>query len=65
MHDQKHGGPYDRGRADSYYRRAFKPHYYAEDRKLIKEQDMTLAEREAYEAGYSDNEESGDHKDYS
>ena len=23
-----HGGPYDRGGADSYYRRSFDPHYW-------------------------------------
>ena len=27
-YDDRHGGPYDRGGADSYYRRAFQPHYY-------------------------------------
>ena len=24
----RHGGPEDRGSADSYYRRTFNPHYY-------------------------------------
>ena len=27
-HDKRHGGPYDRGSADAYYRRDFDPHYY-------------------------------------
>ena len=27
-HDERHGGPYDRGSADAYYRRDFDPHYY-------------------------------------
>ena len=26
---QANGAPYDRGGADSYYRRAYSPHYYA------------------------------------
>ena len=34
--DKRHGGPYDRGGADSYYRRGCRPHYYtAEDRKSV------------------------------
>ena len=24
---QRHGGPYDRGAADNYYHRGFRPHY--------------------------------------
>ena len=28
MTDKRHGGPYDRGRADSYYRRGYQPHFY-------------------------------------
>ena len=27
-YDERHGGPYDRGGADYYYRRPFAPHYY-------------------------------------
>lgn len=29
--DQRHGGAYDRGSADSYYGRPFAPHYYEGD----------------------------------
>jgi hypothetical protein len=61
------GSPYDRGGADSYYRRSFDPHYYPEgtykcDRVEMK--DMTPDEITAYTAGYRDNEEAGDHKDW-
>ena len=28
MYDKRHGGPYDRGGADSYYRRGYNPHYF-------------------------------------
>ena len=31
--DTRHGGPYDRGSADSYYRRGRSPHYYMGDTK--------------------------------
>jgi len=27
-YDERHGGPYDRGSADAYYRRDFNPHYF-------------------------------------
>ena len=36
LYDQRHGGPFDRGAADSYYHRPFDPHYYegaTKDRK--------------------------------
>lgn len=66
-YDQRHGGPYDRGSADSYYRRGFRPHYfkgatYGSER--VDEQHMTAQEIAAYKAGYYDNEDAGDHKDW-
>jgi len=65
--DTRHGGPYDRGRADSYYRRPFNPHFfkgatYSSERVELK--DMTPNEIVAYTAGYRDNEELGDHKEW-
>jgi hypothetical protein len=56
-------GPYDRGQADSYYRRAPRPHYY-EGLLRIEEKDMRPEEIKAYDQGYADNEQYGDHKDY-
>jgi hypothetical protein len=66
-YDDRHGGPYDRGGADSYYRRGFKPHYYSGDTMQsdeIPEALMTTAEVEAYRAGYNDNEDLGAFKDW-
>jgi hypothetical protein len=65
--DARHGGPYDRGRADSYYRRGYNPHYYqgatgSSPRVTLK--DMTADEIVAYTAGYNDNEDDGDHKEW-
>ena len=65
--DARHGGPYDRGMADSYYRRGYNPHYYLGDtgnspRVTLK--DMTPDEIVAYTAGYNDNEDDGDFKEY-
>tara|TARA_B110000444_G_scaffold102216_2_gene96503 strand:- start:1434 stop:1688 length:255 start_codon:yes stop_codon:yes gene_type:complete len=65
--DDRHGGPYDRGGADSYYRRGCKPHYYTgstHDSNRIEQCDMTDAEIRAYEAGYKDNEDAGEFKDW-
>lgn len=65
--DTRHGGPYDRGSADSWYRRPPQPHYYVGSTgssERIEEADMKPEEVEAYMAGYADNEESGGHKDY-
>lgn len=64
-YDTRHGGPYDRGGADSYYRRAFKPHYYTGDTYGSKRiETLTEEELEAYKAGYEDNEEAGAFKDW-
>lgn len=66
-YDERHGGPYDRGSADSYYRRSMDPHYYTAgtgSSTRIEEADMTPEEIEAYKAGYQANEAEGDFKDY-
>ena len=66
-YNDRHGGPYDRGGADSYYRRGFKPHYYSGDSMQsdeIAEALMTTAEVDAYRAGYNDNEDLGAFKDW-
>ena len=65
--DDRHGGPYDRGGADSYYRRGCRPHYYTADTHnstRVEREDMTDEQIRAYEAGYKDNEEAGDFKDW-
>jgi pyridoxine/pyridoxamine 5'-phosphate oxidase len=65
--DTRHGGPYDRGSADSYYRRPRNPHFYAgatAQSPRIEEACMTPDEIEAYNAGYDDNEEFGDYKEW-
>ena len=66
-YDDRHGGPYDRGGADSYYQRGYQPHYYtgaSMQSECIPEALMTTAEVDAYSAGYKDNEEAGDFKDW-
>lgn len=67
MYDKRHGGPYDRGSADSYYGREFHPHYFVGDSFNSKEidfPDMTPEEIVAYSAGFHDNEESGNFKEW-
>jgi hypothetical protein len=63
----RHGSPYDRGSADSYYGRSFDPHYWPQgtyNGSRAEMAQMTAAEITAYTAGYRDNEESGDFKEY-
>ena len=65
MLDRKHGSPYDRGSADSYYGRGFQPHYYVGDTYLSERvEDLTQEELDEYTQGYQDNEEYGDKKDW-
>ena len=65
QYDERHGGPYDRGSADSYYGRGFNPHYYTGDTyNSERVEDLTAEEIEAYKAGYDDNEEDGNFKDW-
>jgi hypothetical protein len=66
-YDTRHGGPYDRGGADSYYRRGCTPHYYkggTGTSELVSEDQMAPEEIEAYLSGFKDNETRGDFKDY-
>lgn len=67
MYDKRHGGAYDRGSADSYYRRGFNPHYYLGDTyssDKVELADMTPEEITAYTKGYNDNEDAGNYKDW-
>jgi len=66
-YDTRHGGPYDRGGADSYYQRGYNPHYYTGDTRKSQEipmELMTPAEITAYTKGYNDNEKAGEFKDW-
>ena len=67
LYDERHGGPFDRGRADYFYGREFKPHYfkgstYSSDK--IDFQDMTVEQIVAYTSGYEDAEKRGIQKDW-
>ena len=67
-YDTRHGGPFDRGSADSYYQRGISPHYYVGGTSVserIGAAQMTDAEIAEYLAGYDYNEQYGDKKDYS
>ena len=66
-YDQRHGGPFDRGSADSWYSRPRNPHFYIGDTgssERINEAQMTAQEVQAYLAGYQWNEQFGGKKDY-
>ena len=55
----RHGGPFDRGSADSYYGRGIQPHYFVGDTHnyhRIEKPEMTKRELLEYYAGYEYNE---------
>ncbi len=63
----RHGGAYDRGSADSWYRRGRSPHYYVGatgNTELVEKDKMTAEEIAAYNAGYDENEADDNHKEY-
>jgi|DEB0MinimDraft_6_1074348.scaffolds.fasta_scaffold78368_3 hypothetical protein len=63
--DKRHGGAWDRGGADSYYRRPYKPHKYASDTGISERiEDLSTGDVEAYEAGYEHNEALGYYKEW-
>lgn len=58
---KQHGSLYDRGMADSYYRRPADPHYWRAGRKV----EVTDAESVAeYTAGYQQNQKQRSFRDY-
>ena len=65
--DRRHGGPYDRGRADSYYRRPHRPHYFVGGTYMseeVTEERMGAESIADYHRGFDENEASGSHKDW-
>lgn len=64
IYDERHGGPFDRGSADSYYSRPFRPHYFEgatyQTPEIIAEEGSGAYL--AYKAGYEYNERNGDKK---
>jgi hypothetical protein len=65
--DKRHGGAYDRGRADSYYRRERRPHLFSDATyrsEEIEERFMTKQQIAEYNLGYYENEVSGDFKEW-
>ena len=65
QYDQRHGGAFDRGSADSYYGRPRNPHFYiggTGTSERVDQSQMTPNEIKAYLAGYQWNEQFGDKK---
>ena len=66
-YNARHGGPFDRGSADSWYSREREPHYYVGATGMstrLEEVDMSEKEIADYNAGYDYNEQSGGKKSY-
>lgn len=67
MLTHRHGSPFDRGAADSYYRRPRRPHYYkggSYQSERVEEKDMTQEEIMTYNQGFFQNEKEQNFKDY-
>ena len=65
--DRGHGSPYDRGSADSYYQRSFRPHYFVGDTynsDEIQQSEMTFEECEEYIRGWRENQAAQNFKDW-
>lgn len=65
--DKRHGGPFDRGGADYWYNRGYKPHHYkggTHTSERVEKDDMTPEELAAYRAGYEEASQQGDQKDW-
>ena len=66
-YDQRHGGAFDRGSADSYYGRPRRPHLYlggTGNSPEIPEDVMSDEDIADYHAGYDWNERYGDKKNW-
>lgn len=63
----RHGGPFDRGSADSYYGRPPHPHFYVEGTGTSAKVERSMMDQDqidAYYAGYEWNEQEGIKKDW-
>ena len=66
-YNDRHGGPFDRGSADSYYGRGIDIHYYVgatAQSERVEGKDMTPEQITEYMAGYEWNEQFGDKKNW-
>ena len=66
-YNNRHGGPFDRGAADSYYQRGINPHYYVGATYMsdkVELDDMNAEDIKDYFAGYKYQEESGIFKEW-
>lgn len=66
-YDDRHGGPFDRGAADSWYNRGINPHFYlgaTGSSTRIEITNYDTYEYEAYIAGYNWNEQFGGKKEW-
>lgn len=67
IYDVRHGSAFDRGSADCYYRRPFRPHYFEGGTYMSKEvlaDQMTPKQLADYRAGFDYQRALGDFKDW-
>lgn len=66
-YNDRHGGPFDRGSADSYYGRPKRPHYFVGPTHQSEEKaeyEMSAKQIAAYLAGYAYSDWYGDKKSW-
>jgi hypothetical protein len=66
-YDTRHGGAYDRGSADAYYFRVYRPHMFEGATCMSKElleSEMSQEDLDAYRAGYDNQQKYGDFKNW-
>jgi hypothetical protein len=67
---ERHGGPFDRGSADSYYQRQFSPHYFVKDTANSNRIELSASNPEHHELiseytrGFNHNEAEGSFKEW-
>ena len=67
FYDGRHGGPFDRGSAESWYSRPRRPHFFTDatyQSDEIEERFMTKDQIAEYNAGYDWNEDLGGKKEW-
>ena len=65
--ESRHGDAFDRGSADSWYRRARRPHFFrggSYSSEKVEKSEMTEEEIRLYNLGYDYNEKIGGHKEW-
>jgi hypothetical protein len=65
--EHRHGSPFDRGGADAYYQRPYRPHYFkggSYTSEEVEKPQMSRKEIKEYKDGFTEQMASGEFKEY-